>query len=165
VGKASKSRQQIPYLKRASQPLCEGISGMAIPVYPSDVNDDEWAALSALNPIACSRGELYDAYQVQIARTSQIYDEILQLYLRQSALEKFIATLVEHTLEGRRCRLGECEPRWDQTRGRYAHVEPCSLAAGEELLRRHVTTRTHYGLDAEKERPRGGREVFALGEE
>jgi len=117
------------------------------------------------NPIACSRGELYDAYMDQIARTSQMYDEVLQLYLRQSALEKFIATLVERNIEGRHCRLGECEPRWDQKRGRYVYAEACSLGPGEQLLRTHVTTRTHYGLQTAKDHPHGERDVFALRDE
>jgi transposase len=36
--------------------VSEGISSMAIPVYPSDVNDAEWALLAPLIPASKPRG-------------------------------------------------------------------------------------------------------------
>ena len=88
----------------------------------------------------------------QVCRNSQLVVELVQLCRRQRALETFITGLIEHNLEGgrgsARCRLGECQPRWEPLCGRYVHVDLCSLAPGEELLRQTVKTRTYYGIQA-----------------
>jgi hypothetical protein len=98
-----------------------------------------------------------DEFMDQVARNSQLVVELVQLGRRQRALEAFIAGLIERNLEGARgsvrCRMGECQPRWEPQTGRYAHVDPCSLAPGEELLRQTVKTRTHYGVQAVNDQP------------
>jgi hypothetical protein len=99
-----------------------------------------------------STSNYHDEFMDQVARNSQMVVELVQLGQRQRALEGFIAGLIERNLVGTRgsaeCSLGECQPRWEQLCGRYVHVEPCSLAPGEELLRQTVKTRTDDGVQA-----------------
>jgi hypothetical protein len=113
-----------------------------------------------LNPKSCTRSDLYDAYMDQVRRTGQMFDEVCDLSRRQSALEDFIRVLVEGTIDGQRCRLRECTPVRNHKAGRYVHVEPCRMAAGEELLRKTVKTRTHYGLNAPDVRSDDAERVF-----
>ena len=55
-GKESKSRRELPYRKRVSHPPFGGHRGRAIPVYPSDLNDAEWAVLGPLIPTSKPHG-------------------------------------------------------------------------------------------------------------
>jgi hypothetical protein len=51
-GEASRSRPKIPYPKHVSHARFGEYPGMALPVYPSDLSDAEWAVLASLLPSA-----------------------------------------------------------------------------------------------------------------
>ena len=55
-GKLAEAARRYPIRNVCLKHLSEGILGMAIPVYPSDLNDEEWALLAPLIPTSKPHG-------------------------------------------------------------------------------------------------------------
>lgn len=92
------------------------------------------------DPGGCTRGELYDAYRDMQRIAGDLSTENCLLYRRQGQLEAWISAQVEATMDRMhaKCLLGECQPQWEPLRRRYVHMEPCRMAAAEELLRERM---------------------------
>lgn len=91
-------------------------------------------------PERATTGEIHDAYRDMQRIADGLSIENARLYQRQHLLEEWIAGQVKAALDGmnRRCLLGECQPRYEPQRSRFVHVEPCRMAAAEQLLRERI---------------------------
>jgi hypothetical protein len=98
------------------------------------------------SPATCPRGQLYDAYEDMRRIAGNLETENCLQAQRIHKLEEWMRAQVEGSLEYHRCLLGECTPVWNHQLGRYAHVEPCRLAAAEQLLAATMRHPLHYGI-------------------